>query len=250
MTEHCVDLDAFFDGELATDQADAFRDHLATCDRCQSVLGGRIHEDLIVSLGQARVEESVEPAEQPVQPLVPETSAAKAAPDKRQRFRRWWATIASGVAGTAVAAGVFGVLYYRQPAPQYVAERVAPGTATANSLALALLIDSGPLKMRGFSPHVGDTLYPRAHGDTYQALWVFLDGRELVTSCPGDRTCKSSNGDLSLSLELKLRGKYTIVALGSASPFHVSAGTYDTMMAEVTKLDTNVQVQVQHLNVD
>lgn len=40
----CAALDRFFDGELSADRADAFRDHLAACERCQRVLHGRMQE--------------------------------------------------------------------------------------------------------------------------------------------------------------------------------------------------------------
>jgi len=34
----CNDLEAFYAGTLAPDAAEAFRGHLATCSRCQSLL--------------------------------------------------------------------------------------------------------------------------------------------------------------------------------------------------------------------
>ncbi|HMG54667.1 MAG TPA: zf-HC2 domain-containing protein, partial [Kofleriaceae bacterium] len=46
MTSRCADLDEFFDGELAPDQADEFRGHLVGCERCQRMLLGRMQEDL------------------------------------------------------------------------------------------------------------------------------------------------------------------------------------------------------------
>ena len=49
MTERCDDLDLFFDRELETEAAQAFRDHLATCTRCQTVLQGRMLEAAVVT---------------------------------------------------------------------------------------------------------------------------------------------------------------------------------------------------------
>lgn len=53
MTERCDDLDLFFDRELETEAAQAFRDHLASCGRCQRVLQGRMLEAAVVTREQA-----------------------------------------------------------------------------------------------------------------------------------------------------------------------------------------------------
>lgn len=49
MTERCEDLDLFFDRELEPEAEQAYRDHLATCTRCQEVLLGRMLEAAVVS---------------------------------------------------------------------------------------------------------------------------------------------------------------------------------------------------------
>lgn len=46
----CAELDAYFDDELHADQADEFRAHLATCERCQRVLEGRMQEQVAVAM--------------------------------------------------------------------------------------------------------------------------------------------------------------------------------------------------------
>jgi len=51
----CAELDSFFDGELGEAEAAAFRDHLATCERCQRVLSGRMQES--VAAAQSPAEE-------------------------------------------------------------------------------------------------------------------------------------------------------------------------------------------------
>ncbi len=48
MTERCEDLDLFFDRELEPEAEQAYRDHLATCTRCQEVLLGRMLEAAVV----------------------------------------------------------------------------------------------------------------------------------------------------------------------------------------------------------
>jgi cellulose synthase operon protein C len=49
VTERCDDLDLFFDRELEPEVEQAYRDHLATCTRCQEVLLGRMLEAAVVS---------------------------------------------------------------------------------------------------------------------------------------------------------------------------------------------------------
>jgi hypothetical protein len=53
MSERCDDLDQFFDRELGTEAAHAFRDHLATCARCQRALHGRMLEAAVVASDHA-----------------------------------------------------------------------------------------------------------------------------------------------------------------------------------------------------
>lgn len=53
----CSSLDAFFDAELYPDEADAFRVHLATCERCQRVLHGRMQEQ--VAAGRSRCDDRI-----------------------------------------------------------------------------------------------------------------------------------------------------------------------------------------------
>ena len=45
----CSDLELFFDRELDIVQEDAFRDHLADCERCQKKLHGLMLEKVAVS---------------------------------------------------------------------------------------------------------------------------------------------------------------------------------------------------------
>jgi hypothetical protein len=52
VTARCGDLDPFFDQELDREAARAFREHLATCERCQRVLRGRMLEAVMVADAQ------------------------------------------------------------------------------------------------------------------------------------------------------------------------------------------------------
>ena len=54
MTERCEDLDPFFDRELGEEAAQAFRDHLASCARCEKVLLGRMLEAAVVAGGDVK----------------------------------------------------------------------------------------------------------------------------------------------------------------------------------------------------
>jgi len=52
----CSDLELFFDDELETEaQAAAFRDHLASCARCQEKLDGLMQEMVAVSRTETSV---------------------------------------------------------------------------------------------------------------------------------------------------------------------------------------------------
>ena len=46
----CSDLDEFFDRELDEQRADAFRDHLASCARCQTKLLGLMREAVVANV--------------------------------------------------------------------------------------------------------------------------------------------------------------------------------------------------------
>ena len=52
----CETLDEFFDGEVAEDAADAFRQHLASCSRCSRVLLGRMQEAAITNPSETRTQ--------------------------------------------------------------------------------------------------------------------------------------------------------------------------------------------------
>ena len=216
MTERCADLDEFFDGELAADQADAFRDHLATCERCQRVLHGRMQESVAVRV--------------PAVGLAPATAGAGPAPAARTAVppadprpgRRLGRFVIYGAPILAAAAAV-AVRLTPSPAPEFqlaiAFDRTEPIQRSR---------ERAGLTQRVLTAHVGDVVRSSVHGKRYQAIWVYRDDRELVMSCPKDGgSCSTTDGDLTLQLRLRAYGTYTIVGLGSSEPIPEARGTVD-----------------------
>lgn len=224
MSARCADLDEFFDGELTDDQAAAFRDHLGTCERCQAVLLGRMQEGIAA-----------------------QSPAPIAVPAQRSRARRRSRMVAYAAAPVlATAAGMALWLGHGREA----------------GFALSLAIDQGEQARGGpaaaprprvasghHSAHVGDTVRPRAHGEPYQAIWIYLDERELVAACPRDGArCSTAGDELALELRLSTRGQYTIVALGSRDPLPEPGATADEAIAVARS--SGMQREVKYVNVD
>jgi hypothetical protein len=61
MMERCAELDEFFNGEVGADQADRFHDYLATCERSQDVLLGRMQESVAAGGHLARAAPATSP---------------------------------------------------------------------------------------------------------------------------------------------------------------------------------------------
>jgi cellulose synthase operon protein C len=95
----CDDLDTFVDGELPDDDAQAFRDHLAFCGRCQSALRGRMLEAVVMGHG----DEGCACPSGPRRFLIPFPS----------RHRAQWVMLTAGVAAAAML-----VLVLRPPGPE------------------------------------------------------------------------------------------------------------------------------------
>jgi hypothetical protein len=218
MTERCADLDEFFDGELAVDQASAFRDHLASCDRCQRVLHGRMQESVAVRVPAV----GLAPATAGAGPVLAARTAVPPAPaDPRPgRRRRRFAIYAAPILAAAAA----------------VALRLIPPPAPEFQLVVALdhtdlsqrSRERAGLTQRALTAHVDDVVRSSVHGKRYRAIWVYLDDRELVTSCPKDGgSCSTTDGDLTLQLRLRAHGTYTIVGLGSSEPIPEARATVD-----------------------
>jgi hypothetical protein len=228
MTEHCADLDEFFDGELAADQAGAFRRHLGDCQRCQAALHGRMQETMAAEL------------------YVPQTEVAL--PSKRTERRHGRMRLAAYLAPVVAAAAAVPLWLGMQHEP---------------SFELAVAIDRAPVAKRGLeaprrgleghkrglTAHVGDVMRPAVHGSHHRAIWVYLDDRELILSCPRDGArCRSSNDELAVELPLTARGHYSILALGSNDVIPAPLSTLDEAL--VLARTTGIDMQVERVDVD
>jgi hypothetical protein len=244
MTVRCADLDSFFDAELEADQAEAFRQHLVTCKRCQDDLHGRMQEsvaayedDPVLARGSRRsvLERRLVTREVPA-PEVPAPVRQVAAPPpattparpahSRDRRRRHPAVVLAPILAAAAALPLW--LAVRSPEALALAIAVEPGTSVAR--------DKTPRgKTAGErTARVGDILRTSAHGDRHRAIWVYLDDRHLVVACPSnDPRCSGDGDDLVLRLPLDAFGDYTIIALGSDTVVSVPAAgqTLDSAMA-------------------
>ena len=148
---YCSQLDEFFDGELDTAAAAAFRDHLTTCDRCQAALRGRMQEAMVTDEAQP---------------------AVLALPVRRTR------TYAMVGAAVALAAAVALVWQLKRPAPPQVAQ-----------LAVSFEIQRGDEVLRDKSPdaiHVKD----RVHVPFKGPVWIYHGDHKLLLACPGSVGCR------------------------------------------------------------
>jgi hypothetical protein len=136
----CGDLDPFFDGELATEAAAAFRDHLGGCARCQRALRGRMLEAVVVATPRHQGE-------------IPEAVALPSRP----RARWWTAPV------IAVAAAAALVLWWRARTSGEEAMRapaVAEPAGGGEAVALALRPERG-IDVRFSAPEL-DGYRPKA----------------------------------------------------------------------------------------
>jgi hypothetical protein len=251
MTECCTVLDEFFDGELPADQASAFREHLPTCERCQDVLHGRMQENVAARAHAARAEPArAVPARVAMEPAVttrpvatrpavtppavtpPAVTPPAVTPIEMARRRGCGRTLAYLAPVLAAAAAVPLWLHHRDD----------------SGFKLSLDIDRAEVAKRGKAAHVGDVLRPAVHGERYQAIWVYLDDRELVVSCPMDAGCSHVNDELALKLQLRARGVYAIVAAGSSRAIPPPGTTLDETLAAARS--AGIQTQVEYVDVD
>lgn len=221
MTERCADLDEFFDGELEADQAGSFRDHLATCERCQRVLHGRMQESVAVRMPAVGLAPATAPATAGPEPssaartAVPSASAEPRPGRRRRRFAIYAAPLLAAAAAVAVR--------LIPPAAEFQLVVALDHT----DLIQRSRARGGPTQ-RALTAQVGDVVRSRVHGKRYQAIWVYRDDRELVTSCPKDAgSCSTTDGELTLQLRLRAHGTYMIIGLGSSEPIPEARGTVD-----------------------
>jgi hypothetical protein len=241
MTKRCADLDEFFDGELAADQADAFREHLATCERCQRVLHGRMQESVAARVAVARPARTAGAAAAAPGGAVSASTARAGAPGKPART--WSLRRAVAYAAPPLAAAAAVALYL--------------GHGTESGFELSIAVERAPVTERGgdaavprhgLSAHAGDVLRPRVRGERHQAIWVYLDERELILRCPDDARCCSADGGLALELPLTARGRYAVVAVGSSGTLPGPEATLDRTLAAART--AGLHTQVQYVDVD
>jgi hypothetical protein len=216
VTPHCDDLDTFFDGELAADRASEFREHLASCPRCQDALRGRMLEAAVVAdakpISGAAIDE-----------LAP------------RRSRRRWGVVSAGLAAVAAAAVV--VLLVRRPG----------GPDVDSPLALNLAVERGGIKVRG-DLAVGDTIHATARGGGgFRAVWIYREDRELVLACPGGHTCREEADGVVADLTLSSVGDYSVVVLSSAKPLPGPHGSLDADVAAA--VDAGATHRIEELRV-
>jgi hypothetical protein len=255
MTERCADLDEFFDGELAAEQADAFREHLVTCERCQRILDGRMQESVTVRVPTTWID----------RPATRARSAGAAAPVLAARMAHEAASAPVGLpiapidprraprrarscgrllvyAAPLLAAAAAVPLWLGRAEPEFqlsLAIARAPGTERGVEAAVP---------RRGHAAHTRDVLRSTVQGERHQAIWVYLDERELFLRCPDDVRCRSADGELTLELTLAARGSYAIVAVGSSEPIPAPGPTLDTTLASART--AGLHTQVEYVNVD
>ena len=160
MTLPCSNLDEFFDGELASAEAAAFRTHLATCERCQRQLSGRMQEAMVVDEAA------------PVAEVIP---IARARGNTR----------VIAIVGAIVALAAAAVLVWS----------LRRETAKPPQLAMAFTIERGGPTMRGGDAHVGDIV----HVQSGATVWIYRNDHELVLGCPGGTGCRADGADFTVS---------------------------------------------------
>jgi hypothetical protein len=258
MTERCTDLDAFFDGELAADQADRFRHHLPTCERCQRVLDGRMQESIAVRAparasrardpapALAAAIASAAPAVTALTGTAPAVDREPGAPDSaapaaaRTRARR------GPTRAVCVRALTYAVPLVAAAAaiPLWLAHRGDSGLELSLSVERAPGVDRdrADLPPHGLVAHIGDTLRPSARGARHRAIGVYL-GERLIAACPGDARCSDRSGDLVLDLPLTDHGRHAILALSSGDPLPAPGPTLDATRAAARRAGIRTELQ-------
>src|SRR5688572_24411803 len=112
MIAACEKLERFVDGELSPTEADAFRQHLTGCAKCDGELEELLHLQALAALHHQRTPEQRAPEPRPVE-------AVRA---KWLRWPRWPVLIAAGGLASAAAALLLIVpgLFVQQPIPEAV----------------------------------------------------------------------------------------------------------------------------------
>lgn len=261
MTELCADLDEFFDGELAADQAERFRNHLATCERCERVLDGRMQEHIAARVPIARPEPLAAPGltatswAAPVEAPAPVVSAATApaaacaaapgGPARTRRFRR-----AVAYASPLLAAAAAYALWFSDHSEPELEMAVDTDRAPVRDRAERTTEPSGIT-----TAHAGEVVRSTVRGPHHRAIRVYADEHSLVAgehsliaACPGATGCRDDGSELTLELKLNARRKYIIVALGSSDPLPALGLTLD--QTRVAARRGGIEIKLQHVEVE
>lgn len=121
----------------------------------------------------------------------------------------------------------------------------APGPA-ALTLTVTFARDDA-VAYRTPSMMVGDAMRATATGGAgHRAVWIYRDGR-LVTACPRDPQCMTSEDATAAALALPSVGRYVIIALTSSSAIAAPAGSEDADVAAAQR--AGAKIVSDHVNV-
>jgi hypothetical protein len=282
----CADLDPFCDGELAKEATANFREHLAGCSRCQVALRGRMQEEVVLEkwpergtqhrlagarpapgarpvviglperdLIAGRVGDQVEQAlGEDGDPAVAGVVALEPGGQRDVEFGRLLTYLAPTLAAAAAVA-IWLVGTRGDPAT----DSAGFGTARLSSpTEVALEIERHSVgtrsgagatgEGRGIVAQVGDVLRSTVRGEDHRAIWVYLEDRELVTSCPDGPGCRDAGGGLTLELPVSAPGRYAIIAISSAQPILTPHGPLDVMLGSIAAV--GAYFEIKHVDVN
>jgi hypothetical protein len=234
----CADLDPFFDGELAKEATADFREHLVGCARCQLALHGRMQEETVL---EKRPERGAQ--------------HRRAGAGSAHRARRHMLTYLAPILAAAAAVAIWLVETREDPATDSARVAAArPSSPTEVTLAIerraggtrggAGAAGEGP----GSVAQVGDVLRLTVRGEEHRAIWVYLEDRELVTSCPDGSGCSNFGGSLTLELRVSAPGRYSIIAISSAQPIRTSHGPLDVMLGAIAAVGAHFEIKRVDVN--
>lgn len=269
----CTDLDPFFDGELPKETAAGFRSHLAGCERCQVALCGRMQEEAIIDEGSERgapyhATGAVEPPTD-----LPRPQGVRVTHRPAHRARRHLIAYLAPILAVAAAVAIW-LVTTRGDRPATTPARLAVAGLPSSPVEVALTIEPRGVatrsgagsageargsvatrsgadtagETRGSVAQVGDVLRSTVRGEDHRAIWVYLEDRELVTSCPDGPECSNAGGSLTLELRLAAPGRYSVIAISSAQPILMPHGQLDMMLGSIAAVGAHFEIK--HVDVN
>jgi hypothetical protein len=119
----------------------------------------------------------------------------------------------------------------------------AASRGAPDDLALVVTCEPRGPRVRSDTARVGDLLHITAAGDRApRTIWVYRNEIELVATCPGTAVCERGRDRTTATLELAALGRYTVVALTSATALPVPRGSYDADLAAASTAGATVRV--------